>query len=428
MDYIFESQEYKNNRKLYVIQAALEYFISLALTDAFLAKVLTHLGISDSVIGIVSSFISLAFIFQILTSMVSRIKLKTKAIVLLFDTTANVLFMSLYFVPFLPVSPALRKVLAVFAILAAYAVKYPVNSIMFKWFNSFVSPYHRGRFSANKEMISLITGIIFTTSLGYVVDKFEGMGSIKGAFLFVAITLFVINLFHLITVLRITDEPKVETNVDKKNFKSILDNTIFNKNYRNVIIAGAMWDFARYFTAGFMGTFKTNDLMISVFAIQIINMAASMVRLIFSKPVARYSDKHSFAKGLQLGLTIAMVSFFVNIFTTNATWYLVVVYTIIYNTAFTGITANTFNICYNYVQADYITDAMAVKNCICGIVGFVASILGGIVLGYVQGNGNMFMGIHIYGQQLLSAVSFLFCLGAVLFIKFVVSKQKVIVQ
>jgi hypothetical protein len=153
-----------------------------------------------------------------------------------------------------------------------------------------------------------------------------------------------------------------------------------------------------------------------------------MVRLIFSKPVARYSDKHSFAKGLQLGLTIAMVSFFVNIFTTDVAWYLVVVFTILFNTSFAGITANTLNICYSYVDANFITDAMAVKNCICGIIGFVASILGGIVLGYVQNNGNMFMGIHIYGQQLLSAVSFLFCLGAVLFIKFVVSKQKVIVQ
>ena len=428
MDYIFESQEYKTNRKLYVIQAALEYFISLALTDAFLAKVLTSLGISDSVIGIVSSFISLAFVFQILTSLVARIRLKTKTLVILFDTVSNVLFMSLYFVPFLPVSPELRKVLAVFAILLAYAVKYPVSSIMFKWHNSFVSPYHRARFSANKEMISLISGIAFTTLLGFAVDKFEGMGSIKGAFLFIAITLFVITIFNFLAIFNVTDEPKSDNKVVKKSFKNILDNTIFNKNYRNVIIAGAMWEFARYFSVGFMGTFKTNDLMISVFAIQVINMAASMVRLIFSKPVARYSDKNSFAKGLQLGITIAMVSFLVNIFTTNATWYLVVIFTVLFQTAFAGITANTFNICYSYVDAEYVTDAMAVKNCICGIVGFVASVIGGVILNYVQGNGNMFMGIPMYGQQLLSAGSFVICLGAVLFIKFVVSKQKVMVQ
>ena len=428
MDYIFETKEYKNNRKFYVIQAALEYFIALTLTDAFLAKVLTHLGISDSVIGIVSSFISLAFIFQILSSLVSRIRFKTKTIVVLFDTAANVLFMSLYFVPFLPVTPGVRKVLALLAILMAYAVKYPVSTIVYKWFNSFVSPYHRARFSANKEMISLVSGMIFTTALGLVVDKFEGMGSIRGAFLFIGITLFVISILNFWSIFSITDESETETKAEKKSLKSILDNTIFNKNYRNVIVAGALWDFARYFSIGFMGTFKTNDLMISVFAIQIINMAASMVRLIFSKPVARYSDKFSFAKGLQLGITIAMVSFFVNIFTTDATWYLVVIFTILYNTAFTGISANTSNICYSYVNSEYITDAMAVKNCICGIIGFVSSILGGITLNYIQSNGNMFMGIPMYGQQFLSAVSFVACLMAVLYIKFVVSKQKVIVQ
>ena len=428
MDYIFDTKEYKNNRKFYVIQAALEYFISLTLTDAFLAKVLTHLGISDSVIGIVSSFISLAFIFQILSSLVSRIRFKTKTIVVLFDTAANVLFMSLYFVPFLPVTPGVRKVLALLAILTAYAVKYPVSTIVYKWFNSFVSPYHRARFSANKEMISLVSGMIFTTALGLVVDKFEGMGSIRGAFLFIGITLFVISILNFWSIFSITDESETEKKAEKKSLKSILDNTIFNKNYRNVIVAGALWDFARYFSIGFMGTFKTNDLMISVFAIQIINMAASMVRLIFSKPVARYSDKFSFAKGLQLGITIAMVSFFVNIFTTDATWYLVVIFTILYNTAFTGISANTSNICYSYVDSEYISDAMAVKNCICGIIGFVSSILGGITLNYIQSNGNMFMGIAMYGQQFLSAVSFVACLMAVFYIKFVVSKQKVIVQ
>ena len=127
-------------------------------------------------------------------------------------------------------------------------------------------------------------------------------------------------------------------------------------------------------------------------------------------------------------MVLSCGDFFVNIFTTDATWYLVVIFTILYNTAFTGISANTSNICYSYVNSEYITDAMAVKNCICGIIGFVSSILGGITLNYIQSNGNMFMGIPMYGQQFLSAVSFVACLMAVLYIKFVVSKQKVIVQ
>ncbi|MBQ7900600.1 MAG: MFS transporter [Clostridia bacterium] len=428
MDFNFETQEYKRNRTAYIIQAALEYFISLLLTDAFLAKILTYLGISDALIGIIASFISVAFVFQLATMLVAKIRLKPKKLVILFDTIANLLFLSLYCVPFLPINPGARKILAVASILLAYAAKYPINTIVYKWMNSFVSPYHRARFSANKEMVSLVSGIVFTAVIGFVVDKFESMGSITGAFLFIVISMLVISIGNFACFAYVTDEPESDKKTEKKSFKSIVQNTILNKNYRNVIIAGAIWEFARYFSIGFMGTFKTNDLMISVFVIQVINMAASFVRLLLSKPIAKYSDKTSFAKGLQLGITIAMVSFFINIFTTDATWYLVILFTVLFQTAFAGITANTSNICYSYVDADYITDAMAVKNCICGVVGFGASIIGGMLLNYVQANGNVFMGIPMYGQQLLSAISFVCCLIAVLYIKLVVAKQKVIVQ
>ena len=60
----YNSAEYKRSRVMYVGYCTFEYFISLLATDAFLAKLLTHMGVSDVAAGLISSFVTLAFLFQ----------------------------------------------------------------------------------------------------------------------------------------------------------------------------------------------------------------------------------------------------------------------------------------------------------------------------------------------------------------------------
>ena len=68
MENRFDTKAYKRSRNAYMVQCAFEYFVALLVADAFLAKLLTALGIGDNLIGIISSFVSLAFVFQLLSS------------------------------------------------------------------------------------------------------------------------------------------------------------------------------------------------------------------------------------------------------------------------------------------------------------------------------------------------------------------------
>ena len=215
---------------------------------------------------------------------------------------------------------------------------------------------------------------------------------------------------------------------NNKSLKDVIKNTLGNKNFRNVIILTILWDVAKFFSVGFMGTFKTKDLLISVFAIQLINMVANVCRIFVSKPFGRYSDKKSFAKGFELALYLAAIAFFANIFTTQKHWYFIIIYTVFYNVCLAGINQNNYNISYSYVKAEYITQAMALKNSFGGICGFIASLMGGRLLNYVQANNNQVFGIPMYGQQLLSAISFVLVVITILFMHFVVAKQEVKVQ
>lgn len=56
----------KRNRILYIIEAALEYFVSIAVSGAYLAYLATAIGISDALTGVLTSFVSLGCGFQIL--------------------------------------------------------------------------------------------------------------------------------------------------------------------------------------------------------------------------------------------------------------------------------------------------------------------------------------------------------------------------
>ena len=408
-------------------QCTFEYFVTILVADAFLAKLLSNIGISDGTIGIISSIITLAFLFQLLSLfLVSKIK-NVKRTVIVSHTLCQLFFAGLYLIPFMTISTEIKTFIVVVCVLFAYIFNYLVASILFKWANSFVDPKKRGVFSAAKEMISLFTGIFFTLAVGAIIDKYEALGNIKGGFLFISISILVLTVLNLISLLYIKNENMEQERV-KHSFKDIYANTLGNKNFKNIVTMTVLWDIARYISVGFLGIYKTKELMLSVAAVQVINMIGNVARLVLSLPFGRYSDKHSYAKGIELGYIIAAAGFAFNVFATPDTWWCMVIYTVFYNVSLAGSHQNTFNITYSYVKSDYIVHAVAIKNSIGGIFGFCASLVGSKILNYIQGNGNMVFGIPMYGQQFLCLITFVIIVVNVLFIKFVIEKQKVMVQ
>ena len=156
---IFNSAEYKRSRKAYAAQCTFEYFVSMLVADAFLAKLLSSMGIRDSLIGIISSFISLAFIFQLLSLFVTSFPINRKRAVISLNIVSQLIFCSLYVIPFLPLGKELKTVLVILGVLIAYAGQYVAAPILYQWANSYVAPVHRAEYSAVKEMISLVSAM-----------------------------------------------------------------------------------------------------------------------------------------------------------------------------------------------------------------------------------------------------------------------------
>jgi hypothetical protein len=193
----YNDPEYRRSRRAYIMECTFEYFVSLLVTDAFLVKLLSSIGLSDSLIGIIASFVSVAFLFQLFSVFVVQRITNTKRFVILFHSVSQLFFMGLYLIPFMPFAFPYKRILVIAFILFAYFGNYFVTSILFRWGNSFVDPVNRAYFSAGKEMISLLAGMAVTLILGYVMDAFEENGSLEGGFLFAAVGILIFGLSDL---------------------------------------------------------------------------------------------------------------------------------------------------------------------------------------------------------------------------------------
>ena len=423
----FDSKEYKISRRAYSAQCAFEYLVSILVTDAYLAKLLTDIGLSDSLIGIISSFVTGAFLFQIVTLFaVSRIK-NVKRTSIIFSTASSLLFTCLYFIPFIPASESVRTVLVTAGILCAYFANYFITSVIYKWGNSFVDPSKRGSFSAGKEMISLIAGMVFTLAVGMIIDRYEDIGNIHGGFLFIAFSGLVLSACNFVCLILIKKDGE-NKKCESVNVFGAIKCILGNNSFRSVIVLTAIWNAGLYLTLGFLGTYKIKELGMTVGTVQIINIAANLCRVFASKPLGSYTDKRTFAKGIELAMCIAAAAFLINTFTSPKTYFLIIVFTVLYCVSTAGTNQNFLNIVYSYVPSEYFVHATAIKNCVGGIVGFVSSIIGSVLLSAFQDNDVSFFGIHIYGQQMLSLVSFVLIVSAVLYTKFVIEKQPVMKQ
>lgn len=433
MEKDFSSAEYKRSRNAYTLQCMFEYFVTLLVADSFLAKLLKSVGFGDGDIGIISSFISLAFVFQMFSLLLSRKRGSKRVMILILDTLGQGLFLALYLLPFLEIDAQLHRALVYVFIIGAYMSKYLVSTFLFQWANSYVDPNRRASYSGTKEIVSLVGGIIFSLIAGKVFDLFEEAGNLRGGFLFLAVLVFLSNLLDFICLLLIKREEKVQKEqLPRKKLSEIFRNTFGNKNFRRLVIIAGIWKAAMYFTVGFMGTFKTdttgNGLSMNMTLVSIILMIGNIVRIFLTKPIAKYSDKRSFAAGFYLSMFIAIVAFACNIFTTEKTWYLVIGYTVLYAVCSAGCGQNAFNMTYSYVDTNYIAEAMALQNCVSGVCGFLCSLVAGKILDAVQANGNEMFGLPVLGQQILGLISALLCVACIIYMSCTIMKEKVMKQ
>lgn len=406
----------------------LDYFVSLLVSDVYLFKLLSYTGLSDGNIGLIASLGTFSSFFQLASIWLVRRIRNVKKWVIIFCLSYQLLLISLYFLPFLPFALPVKTVFAFIGVLFASSFSSAISSILFQWANSYVDPYQRAIFSAEKEMRSLLGGMIFTFLLGMVMDRFELAGKLAGSFvLTICLGLFISSL-SFIALMNIDGnwQPKVDSSRSSA-LGPLLGALVRNRPYLHVVGLQILWTCAQCLTAGFLGSYKSKELMYSVGTVQIINIFGNAFRFVLSKPLGRFADHTSYSRCIEIGLYIAAAGFLAAVLASPASRWLIVVFTLLSAISQAAMGSNLFNIMYDVVPPEHFVQASAIRNCTGGVFGFLASLAGSRILTFVQDSGNAFLGLSVYGQQLLSAVSFLLCVGTALYVhKFLLKKRQAV--
>lgn len=404
---------------MYIIEAGFEYLISILVAGAYLAKLTESLGMSDQLTGILSAVISLGHLFQ-LGSMFIRPQ-RVKGFVVTLSIINQLLFMLLYVIPLGSGSNSMRTGLFVVVILLAYVLYNLAHPKKVDWLMSLVDDRVRGRFTSVKEMVSLAMGIAFTFAMGVVIDYFEAQGNLRTAFLVCGLTVAALTVLHTVTMLLSVEKPLPVAARKNGAIKAIFK----DKNILKISVMFALWYAATYASTPFLGAYQNKELGFSMTFISLLTFIYSGVRIAFSFLWGAYADKRSFKSMLQVCLAIAALGYLINIFTVPSNGK--VFYTAYYvcnAVAQAGINSALINLVYDYVEPARRADAIAVTQTVSGVVGFLTTLAAGVLVDYIQGRGNQFLGLPLYAQQVTAALSFALNVLVFLYLHFQIKDKR----
>lgn len=427
---VYDTAPYRRSRAAFHAEALLEYLISLTIVDSFLAALAKSIGLSDALTGICASIVSLAGLTQIFTVFFDHTKPKKK-LILRMNLVNQLMFACLYFLPFLWLSRGFKTFLFVLLLLGGYLCANMTTSIRYSLVMSSVERSRFGSYTATKEMISLIGGMVFEYALGLLADHYRARGEELKCYLIFGCTIVLIAVLHAVAVSMFredTVEPRKKSERERLAVRlSDMLSLLRDGKVRAVMLVFVLWKIADYFVTPFMGTYAIdteNGLAYSLATVSVFSIVGCLVRFAVSRPVGRLADKTSQCVMLIPMFGLAALAMLCGVFAAPGREWLFAGYRVLRNVSLAGISGGTLNLILEYVPRERVDYATALNQCIIGVAGFLSSLVASALLSAVQKNGNTVLGMHMYAQQLLSAVSAAMILGIVVYLTLYVRRIK----
>ena len=410
------------SRFLYIIEAALEYFISILVSGSYLATLTSSLGMSDSLTGIISSFISLGCLFQLLSVFLKRRRVKT--IVTTLSVVNQLLFMLLFIIPLSGAGKQIKIILFMSVIILAYLIYNSIHPLKVNWLMSLADDSQRGIFTSKKEIVSLLTGMLFSFGMGTLIDHFRYQSEMETAFILCGVTVFILTLLHTLTMAFSAEIPLPEEPGRSNPIREMFG-TLKNKNVVRVTVLFVIWHMATSSATPFYGTYLIKELGFSLQFVSVLSIIYSLVRASVSTFWGKFADKNSFASMVSICLCIAGAGFFVNVFTVPANGRIFyTLYYALYAVAMGGINSALTNLVFDMVEPQMRSNALALSQSVSGVIGFFTTLLMSGLVSHIQTNGNRFLGLDMYAQQVTSAAAFVFTMLSVLYVIITIRPKK----
>ena len=428
----FASKSFKKGRRFIIAEAAVEYFISLCITSTLLTALLNEMGVDPALHGIIGSITSLACISQLFSVFWIKKSYPAKRWICILNLVNQLMFLILYCIPFFSFSKEVKLAAFMGILLFAYLFQHYLTPSRTQWHMSLVEDSHRGVFTAKKEIISLVGGMIFSQTAGILIDYFKAKDDMRTCFIIFAVTIAVLSFIHFYLMLSIK-EPEPESIPKKKSFSEIMSLIFGNKKLRSVIVFDALMAVSSV-SITFLSVYamvnekNPNTLGFSATFMAAIGIVHALFRALVSIPLGRFADKRSWVSLLRLCLSVMTVGHFCLVFCTPelgvGTTVLYIAFYLCYAFSIAGTNSSLTNLCFDYVEHENRRYILGVKNALSGVIAFVTSLGFGAIVNYIERRGNALFGMTVYPQQLLSLISAVITLTLVVFVLPTLKKDK----
>lgn len=435
MQHKTEKDPYRKTRIAYIGEAGFEYFISLFVTTTFLVYILDAFGVSAAWKGVLANIATFSCAAQLFTLFLAG--RRVKKIVTIGHLINQLCFVFLYLLPlpFLSGVPAgVRTGLFLAFLLLGHFLNNAINASKINWLMRAVPDGRRGIFTAVKESVSLLGGILLSLGLGALVDFYRARAdagdnaAMPTYYLLCAIALLFLTLLHTMTLLVSREDPPAGEHLSPA---AALREAFRNRNLLKVIGVGALWSAASSLSFGHLTAYLQAELGFAtqILTVTVFTVVASLCRMVFSPLLGKLADRISFARCMALCFGVAGVAFLLAAFVTPQSRYLYVGFLCLYYIAMAGINSGTINLIFDYVPPIDRGVALGLGNTCSGIAAFVASLLGGALVSAfppvtlpgdgLRGGVPLFGG-YVYVQQLLSVLTVLCILLLLVYLRFVI--------
>ncbi len=437
-------QDLKNSRIYYTTaDTAAQTIIQLA-GGTFLATLMSHSGISDSNIGIITSLVSFAALSQLF--LINYLK-KIKKYKFLVCATAlqRSLFALLYLVPLLGINNMTKAVLIVLLYFVGQIFVQIGTPASQDWIASLVPSRLRGKYFSIKDSVAVFVVSSVMLICGMILDYFKKVNIMTG-FIIIGIVIFLLTLINVISLSRMK-EPKTsfmnedgkemhgrlakrakenETEGETQSILSELKEAFCDSKFRKAFFTVGLFTLGFYICIPFFASYQINDLNLPYTFIMVIGFIFNLYRIYITPKLGRLADKFGMGKVLRYSMLALAINFLSMALTMPFNKYpMQILVAFLGSTAWAFVGIGLFGIQLDFYRSEKRMIWLTITSSICGIFGFLVSILGGFLLSHFQSLSLSLLGQKIYAQQILNIIGFCIILFTVFFIRFHIETVKI---
>jgi hypothetical protein len=437
-------QDLKSSRIYYTTADSAAQTVAQLAGGTFLATLMSHSGISDANIGIITSLVSFAALTQLF--LINYFK-KIKKYKFLVTVTAlqRILFAGLYFIPMFMINDAMKAFLIVIMYFVGQVFVQIGTPASQDWIASLVPSRLRGKYFSIKDSVAVFVVSSLMLVCGMILDYFKKRDIYTG-FIIIGIIIFILTIINVVG-LSLMKEPKLSYVNDKgkemhgrlakrakeqevveksQSILSEIKEAIGNRKFRKAFSIQCLFTLGFYICAPFNSSYMINDLKLPYTFIMLVGFIFNLYRIYIMPRLGRLADKHGMGKILRftlfaLGMNFLSIAFMMPF---NA-YPMLILSNFFGSTAWAFVGIGLFGIQLDFYRSEKRMIWLTLTSSVSGLFGFLVSVVGGSILNKLQQLDMNLFGQKIYAQQILNLMGFIILVLAVIFIRFHIETEKI---